>query len=78
MSTTLVPPSYYVVEARGLRPRGYETVADAAAAIFNLAPLPTTVMAVTGSRRRSLSEAELRELGRGVRACRLFADRALD
>ena len=78
MSTTLVPPSYYVVNARGLRASVYKTVSDAAAAIFTLAPLPTTVMAVTGSRHRSLTATELRELGRSVRACRLIAARALD
>jgi len=73
MSTTLVPPSYYVVAAPGIRARAFETVAEAAAAIFDLAPMPTMVTAVTGSRRRNLTEPELRELGRSVRARRLLA-----
>jgi hypothetical protein len=72
MSTTLVPPSYYVVKPKGQPARRYRTVADAAAAIVQLAPTLATVGVVTGSRRRSLTDAELRELGRRVRTCRLM------
>lgn len=63
MTTTLVPPSYYVVKPNGQPPRHYRTVADAAAAIVLIAPTPTTVEVLTGSRRRSLTDTELRELG---------------
>ena len=61
-----------------MRERAFQTVAEAAATIFDLAPLPTTVVAVTGSRRRSLTEGELRELGRSVQARRLVVDRVLE
>ena len=40
--------------------------------MFRLASLAAIVVAVTGSPPRSLTEAELRELGRSVRACRLL------
>ena len=76
MSTTLVPPSYYVVKPRGLPARLYNTLSEVAVAIYLLARTPATVSALTGSRRRSLSDAELRELGRKLRAVRLHADEA--
>ena len=68
MSTTLVPPSYYVVKPRGRPARVYDTLTEVAAAIYLLARMPATVSAVTGSRRRSLTDAELRDLGRDLRA----------
>ncbi|HYB25077.1 MAG TPA: hypothetical protein VEF89_00530 [Solirubrobacteraceae bacterium] len=77
MSTTLVPPSYYVVTPRGQRALLYATVADAAAAIVLLAPTPATVTATTGNRSRSLSQAELTELGQRIRAFRLSRDGAV-
>lgn len=73
MSTTLLPPSYYVVKPRDQTARVYATVAQAATAIVQLTPTPTTVSAMTGARSRSLTDAELRELGRRVRAHRLSA-----
>lgn len=71
MSTTLVPPSYCVVKPRRRPARLYDTLTEVAAAIYLLARRPATVSAVTGSRRRSLTDAELRDLGRDVRAFRL-------
>ncbi len=68
MSTTLVPPNYYVVKPRGRPARLYNTLTDVATAIYMLARTPATVSALTGSRRRSLTDAELRDLGREVRA----------
>jgi len=73
MGTTLVPPSYYVVKPRGWPERRYRTVADAAAAIVALVPIPAIVSASTAGARRSLTETELRELGPNVRAWRLLA-----
>jgi uroporphyrinogen-III synthase len=72
MSTTLVPPSYYVVKPRGRPPRLYSTLREVAGAIYTLARTPATVSAITGSRRRSLTDVELRDLGREVRAVRLY------
>jgi hypothetical protein len=71
MSTTLVPPNYYVVKPRGRPARLYDTLTEVAMAIYLLARTPATVSALTGSRRRSLTDAELRDLGREVRAFRL-------
>ena len=71
MSTTLVPPSYYIVRPRGRPARVYDTLTEVAAAIYALARMPATVSALTGSRHRSLTDAELRDLGRNVRALRL-------
>jgi len=76
MSTTLLPPSYYVVKARGQTARVFPTIAQAATAIVQLTPTPATVSAITGPRSRSLTDTELRELGRRVRAHRLRASRA--
>jgi len=73
MSTALLPPTYYVVKPRGQAARHYLTVAQAATAIAQLAPTPTTMSAITGSRTRSLTETELRELRQCVRAYRLHA-----
>lgn len=75
MGTTLVPPSYHVVKPRGRRERDYRTVADAAAATVKLVPIPAIVSASAARARRSLTETELRELGRNVRAWRLLASR---
>ena len=71
MSTTLVPPTYYEVKPNGRSSRIYRTIADAAWAVVRLAPTPTAVTALTGSRRRSLTDNELRELGRHIHARRL-------
>jgi hypothetical protein len=76
VSTTLVPPSYYVVTPRGRPARLYNTLPEVAAAIYLLARTPATVSALTGSRRRSLTDAELHDLGRNLRAVRLHADEA--
>ena len=73
MSTTLVPPTYYVVKPRGLPAHVYDTLADVAAAIRVLAGSPATVSVLTGSRRRSLTDAELLDLRRHVRSLRLRA-----
>ncbi|MGO9495227.1 MAG: hypothetical protein ACLQA5_00700 [Solirubrobacteraceae bacterium] len=73
MSTTLVPPSYYLVDPRGRPARLSNTLPEVAAAIYPLARTPATVSAVTASRRRSLTDAELCDLGRAVRARRLQA-----
>jgi hypothetical protein len=54
----------------------YNTLSEVAAAIHLLARTPATVSALTGSRRRSLTDAELRELGRNLRAVRLHPDQA--
>jgi hypothetical protein len=67
MSTTLLPPSYYVVKPRGHPARVYNTVTEVAAAIYVLAPTPATVSALTGTRRRSLTDSELHDLGQNVR-----------
>jgi hypothetical protein len=61
MSTTLVPTSYYVVKPHGHPARLYDTLTEVTAAIYLLGRTPATVSAVTGSRRRSLTDAELRD-----------------
>jgi len=71
VSTTLVPPSYYIVKPRGRPARLYNTLTEVAAAIYPLARTAATVSAVTGSRHRSLTHAELRDLGRSVRVLRV-------
>jgi hypothetical protein len=76
VSTTLVPPSYYLVDPRGRPARLYNTLSEVAVAIYLLTPTPATVSALTGSRRRSLTDAELHDLGRNLRAVRLHADAA--
>ena len=73
MSTTLLPPNYYVVKPRGQPARLYATVGEAAVALRLLAGSPATGTALTGSRPRSLTDPEQRELGRRVRALRLQA-----
>ena len=75
MGTTLVPPSYYAVKPRGFPERRYRTVADAAAAIVKLVTIPAIVSVTTAGARRRLTETELHELGRSVRAWRLLASR---
>ena len=69
VSTTVVPPSYYVVKARGLTTRVFVTLAQAATAIVQLAPTPATLNVITGRRTRRLTDSELREFGECVRAC---------
>jgi hypothetical protein len=71
MSTTLIPPSYYIVKPRGQTARVFPSLAQAATALAQLSPVPATVSAITGSRERSLTDRELRELGRHVRSRRL-------
>ena len=75
MSSTLVPPSYYEVGDNGKRPQPYRTIVEAAWAVVHR-PSTAAVTAVTGDRRRSLTDVELRELGQHVRAWRLLAERA--
>jgi hypothetical protein len=77
VSTTLVPPVYYVVQPRDGRAQLHRTIANAAAALslYHSASRSAEVFAVTGTRRRSLTQLELRELGRYVRAWRLVAER---
>jgi hypothetical protein len=75
MSTTILPPIYYVVTPRGQPSRRYRTLADTAAALRMLARTPFTISALTGTRTRSLTDWELRELGRCIRALRLRASR---
>ena len=76
MSTTLIPPSYYVVEPRGHAAGVYHTLTEVAAAIYLLAPTPATISALTGTRRRSLTDAELHDLGQDVRSLRLHTRNA--
>ncbi|MGA3362743.1 MAG: hypothetical protein ABSD82_12025 [Solirubrobacteraceae bacterium] len=71
MSTTLMPPTYYVVRPQGLPAYIYETVREAAGALHELAPTAAAVYVTTGRKRRSLSEHELRQFGRHLRARRL-------
>lgn len=73
MSTTLIPPSYYVVKPRGQTARVFPAIAQAATTLVMLGGTPATVSAITGSRTRSLTETELRELRQRVRAQRLHA-----
>jgi hypothetical protein len=73
LSITLVPPNYYVIEPYGKPARLYRTKGQAAAALRPLAGSLATVSALTGSRPRTLTAAELRELGQLVRARRLHA-----
>lgn len=76
MSTTLLPPTYYLVRPRGGRSQAFPTVAQAAGALVQFVPVPVTVSAVTGMRARSLTESELTELRAHVRRARLRARRA--
>jgi len=73
MSTTLVPPSFYVVTPEGEAAREYRNVSEAAAAIVQRPRTQLTIAVVTGCRRRSLNERELHEFRRRIRACRLAA-----
>jgi 1-acyl-sn-glycerol-3-phosphate acyltransferase len=54
VSTTLVPPSYYLVDPRGRPARLCNTLTEVAAAIHPLARTPATVSAVTGFVRLAL------------------------
>jgi hypothetical protein len=71
MSTTMLPPTYYVVKPRGQTAVHLPTLREAAAAILRLAPTPVRVSVMNGIRIRSLTNAELRELGQHMRAHRL-------
>ena len=75
VSTTLVPPSFYAVRSHGRAPHLYRNVGDAAAAVVGLAPMAATVYVVTGGHARGLSDRELGELGRCIRARRLAGER---
>ncbi len=66
-----MPPSFYAVRQRGRPAYIFETVREAAAALFDLAPAATVVYAVTGSHRRSLSDRELLEVRRHIKARRV-------
>ena len=76
MSTTVIRPTYYVVEPRGHAARRYHTLTEVAAAIYLLAPTPATISAFTGTRRRSLTDAEQHDLGQDVRSLRLHTRNA--
>jgi hypothetical protein len=67
----MLPPTYYVVKPRGQSALSYTTVAQAAIAIIGLAPTPVRVSVMNGFRIRSLTDAELCELGQHMRAHRL-------
>jgi hypothetical protein len=73
MSTTLLPPTYYVVKPRGGGALQFPTVAEAALAIITLAPTPVRLSVMNGIRARALTDAERHELGQHVRAHRLRA-----
>jgi hypothetical protein len=70
VSTTLMPPSFYAVRRQGCPPYIFETVREAARALLDLAPAAATVDVVVGSHRRSLSDRELLEVRRHIRARR--------
>lgn len=74
MSTTLISPTYYVVKPRGQTARVFPTIAQAATTLVMLGRTPATVSAITGTRTRSLTETELRELRQRIRAHRLYAE----
>jgi hypothetical protein len=76
MSTTLVPPTWYVIRPRSQTLRVFPTIAEVATALVMLGPTSATVSAITGTRTRSLTETELHELRQRVRAHRLHADEA--
>lgn len=71
MSTTMLPPTYYLVKPRGHSALSFETVAEAAIAVVGLAPTPVRVSVMNGIRIRNLTDAELHSLGRHMRAYRL-------
>jgi hypothetical protein len=73
MSTTLIPPNWYSVKPHGQTARVFPTIAQAATTLVMLGRTPASVSAITGSRTRSLTETELRELGQRVRAHRASA-----
>jgi hypothetical protein len=54
----MVPLSRCEVKLNSQEGRRYRTVADAAAAIVQLAPTPATVGLVTASRRRTVIDVE--------------------
>jgi hypothetical protein len=68
MSTTLVPPTWYVIKPRGQTVHVFSAIAEVATALVKLGPTPATVGAIIGTRTRSLTETELRELRDRVRA----------
>jgi hypothetical protein len=75
VSTTLIPPTFYVVKPRGRSAQVYATAADAASAIVLLGSSPAAVGAVTGRRARDLTDTELYELERHAGARRLSSSR---
>jgi pseudouridine-5'-phosphate glycosidase len=77
VSTTLIPPTFYVVKPPGRPGCVYATIADAAGAIVMLGSSPAAVGAVTGRRARGLTESELNELERHVGARRVSSSRKL-
>ena len=68
MSTTLLPPSHYVVRSRDHGPHTFPTLTQAAAELIRLDRIPVAVNAVNGIRARPLNDSERRELGQRVRA----------
>jgi hypothetical protein len=77
MSTTLVPPTCYVVRPRGESPRVFPTIARAAAELVMLGPTAATVSVAIGARARSLTQQELGELRLCVSAIRRPAPAAV-
>ena len=75
VSTTLIPPMFYVVKPRGRPARVYLTITDAAAAIVVLGSPLAAVGVVTGRRSRRLTDRELPESARHIRARQLQASR---
>jgi hypothetical protein len=62
MSTSLLPPTWYVVKSHSQTLRVFPTIAQVAIALVMLCPTPAAVGAITGSRTRSLTETEPRAL----------------
>jgi len=73
MSTTLVPPTHYIVKQPGRSARVVKTIAQAAGAVVILGPTPAEVIAITGARTRRLTPAEQNELQTHIRAQRRAA-----
>ena len=75
MSTTLVPPSYYVVKPPGQPAHTYRTVAEMAAAMYWFGRTRVAVGAVMGTQHRRFTDSELRELRRELRGRELHSQR---
>lgn len=76
MSTTMVPPSEFVIESPGRRPRAYRTIEGLAAGVMISRHVPGAISVRTGSRHRRLHGREREELERQLRGYRLLLGRA--